>query len=108
MALESEAVDLRPVGKLRKNVGKGTSEPYTTTWGCPKIRGTLFGVLRIRILLFRYSFRVPYVRKPPHAGPAAYLKVRAACSFAYSRNFVRIASSSCPKLTQRAQSPRFP
>ena len=38
--------------------------------------------------------------KPPHAGPAAYLKVRAACSFAYSRNFARIASSSCQKLTQ--------
>ena len=35
-------------------------------WEFPKVRGTSFGVLRIRILLFRVLYiRVPYFRKSP-------------------------------------------
>ena len=37
-------------------------------WGFPKIRGTLFGILIVRILLFRLLFRVPYFRKLPGIG----------------------------------------
>ena len=35
-------------------------------WEFPKIRVTLFGVLIIRVLPFRYHIRVPYLRKLPY------------------------------------------
>ena len=41
----------------------------------PKIMGTLpsFGVLIIRILLFRHYIRVPYFRKPPYGSGVLWL-----------------------------------
>ena len=45
------------------------------TWEFPTIRGTLFRVLIIRILLFRYYIRVPYFRKLPYAFGQASLDV---------------------------------
>ena len=38
----------------RRNPETRSPEPYT--WEFPKIRGTLFGVLIIRILLFRVVY----------------------------------------------------
>ena len=53
---------------------------FTRIWGFPKMRGTLFWVLTISILLFRVRYiRVPYFRKLPYEG-LEFMWHRSTCS----------------------------